>query len=66
MIGLVLGEEYAQTYRRLGGRDLEADSVRQAVTACFEAMSQTYEDAVVRRQLFLPMSDNYFCRWSPG
>jgi DNA modification methylase len=23
-------------------------------------------DAIVRRQLFLPMSDNYFYRWSPG
>ena len=31
-----------------------------------DALRAFRHDLIVRRQLFLPMSDNYFCRWSPG
>jgi adenine-specific DNA-methyltransferase len=43
--------------------------VAEPLTSGGEFRTQLYQvefNGSVRRQLFLPMSDNYFCRWSPG
>ena len=45
------GEDYARTYRALGGRSLTAESVQQAVTACFDTLNRIYED-VAREDSF--------------
>jgi len=44
-------EDYAQTYRALGGKNLSAKSVQQAVTACFDTLNRIYEN-VARQDSF--------------
>jgi FMN phosphatase YigB (HAD superfamily) len=44
-------EDYAQTYRALGGKNLSPESVQQAVTACFDTLDRIYED-VARHDSF--------------
>jgi HAD superfamily hydrolase (TIGR01549 family) len=44
-------EDYARTYRTLGGKNLTAKSVQQAITACFDTLNRIYED-VARQDSF--------------
>ena len=37
-------QDYAATYRALGGRELAAGVVQEAITACFEIMGAIYDD----------------------
>ena len=38
------GQDFAATYRALGGRRLAADAVQGTIAACYETMGAIYED----------------------